>query len=376
MERVFVYEHLTGGGMLERGGRETSLAALLTEGRALRDALTEDLLGAGWAVDVLEDSQRDTRPPAGATIHAVEDRQRQRGKFRELASRADHTILIAPECGGVLLECCRQAERSGARLRSPPAEFVAVAADKQQTVCRLAAAGVPVPSGVLVAAGAALPEVFAWPALVKPLDGAGSLGIRRIPNAGLAAAFPRQAHPLRLETFCSGLAASVALLCGPAAGGRRAVARGSGATDFSDGSCVRFRPALVQPLPAARQHLAADGSCRYRGGSLPLEPGLCRRAQRLGLRALQALPPATGWIGIDLILGPAADGSADVVVEVNPRLTSSYVGLRRLCRDNLAAAMLGAAVGQPVPIGFDHGSWQFDADGRVRPGPEAVERIA
>ena len=372
MGRVFVYEHLTGGGLQDGGDSASCLATLLAEGRALRDALTEDLLRARWAVDLLDDPRSGVRPPAGATVHAVVDRQAQRALFRKLAGQADHTVLIAPEWGGVLLAYCREAERCGAGLRSPSAEFVAVAADKHQTIGRLSAAGVPVPAGVAVAAGAALPDAFAWPALVKPVEGAGSLGIRRIETAGAAAGFPRQAYRMRLETICAGLPASVSLLCGPRVGGRSS-GLDAEARERPVGPLTALPPGSIQALPAARQHLAADGSCRYQGGSLPLEAELCRRARRLALRALQALPPVTGFVGVDLILGPAGDGSSDVVVEVNPRLTTSYLGLRRLCRDNLGAAMLNAAVGQPIPLGFENGAWQFDVCGRVRPDRSAAE---
>jgi predicted ATP-grasp superfamily ATP-dependent carboligase len=68
------------------------------------------------------------------------------------------------------------------------------------------------------------------------------------------------------------------------------------------------------------------------------------------LAALAALPPANGYVGIDLILGDATDGSQDVVIEINPRLTTSYVALRQHYRTNLAAAMLQVIAGQPCEL--------------------------
>ena len=62
------------------------------------------------------------------------------------------------------------------------------------------------------------------------------------------------------------------------------------------------------------------------------------------------MPATQGYVGIDLVLGSAEDGSADVVVEINPRLTTSYVGLRQLLKTNLAAAMIEAAAGRPVEL--------------------------
>jgi hypothetical protein len=48
---------------------------------------------------------------------------------------------------------------------------------------------------------------------------------------------------------------------------------------------------------------------------------------------------------VDLVLGDAADGSRDFAIEINPRLTTSYLGLRALARGSLAAALLRAVRG-------------------------------
>jgi hypothetical protein len=55
-----------------------------------------------------------------------------------------------------------------------------------------------------------------------------------------------------------------------------------------------------------------------------------------------------------------------VVLEINPRLTTSYVALRHAAHTNLAAAMLGVLRGQRVPLFFRHDTIEFDADGHIR----------
>jgi len=90
-----------------------------------------------------------------------------------------------------------------------------------------------------------------------------------------------------------------------------------------------------------------------------------RRAWRLAERVVASLPETQGYIGMDLVLAADPGGSEDALIEVNPRLTTSYVGLRRAVGCNLAAAMLE---------GLTHGSpryrdrqcrVQFDAEGVV-----------
>ena len=71
------------------------------------------------------------------------------------------------------------------------------------------------------------------------------------------------------------------------------------------------------------------------------------------------------------MLGDAADGSRDYAIEINPRLTTSYVGLRALAEFNIAEAMLRAATGKLA------GAAQVEAGPRpFRPGRHGVSRYA
>ena len=59
---------------------------------------------------------------------------------------------------------------------------------------------------------------------------------------------------------------------------------------------------------------------------------------------LEAVPGLRGYIGIDLViteLGP-------IVMEINPRLTEAYVGLRQSLRFNPAAPVVDSCMRIPV----------------------------
>jgi hypothetical protein len=56
---------------------------------------------------------------------------------------------------------------------------------------------------------------------------------------------------------------------------------------------------------------------------------------------------ARGWVGVDMILGDREDGVDDRVLEVNPRMTTSFVGLSTLGTASLLRAMLAVAAGGP-----------------------------
>jgi len=88
------------------------------------------------------------------------------------------------------------------------------------------------------------------------------------------------------------------------------------------------------------------------------------RAIDAALRTCNALPGLRGYIGVDLVLTE----SDAVVIEVNPRLTTSYLGLRSALRGdggNVAAMALAACAGElatPPPM---QQRVRFTAAGRV-----------
>jgi predicted ATP-grasp superfamily ATP-dependent carboligase len=78
-----------------------------------------------------------------------------------------------------------------------------------------------------------------------------------------------------------------------------------------------------------------------------------------------SLPEPLGYLGVDIVLGAAPNGDDDVVIEINPRLTTSYIGLRAACHQNLAEAMLVIAAGGAYNSSFNDSLIEFRADGTL-----------
>jgi tyramine---L-glutamate ligase len=301
--RIFVYEYTCAQPL-------SSLAeSLRTEGPAMLLA-------------VLADFRRIPGVQA-VTLEGNDSRE----AFCDLARSADQTLLIAPEFNDILAQRCRWVEEIGGRLLGPSAAAVGLTADKLLLSHHLHAAGVPTP------ARARLPGPISYPAVLKPRDGAGSQATFLVRNSEGLTRCSQQAvaegwhGELILQAFVPGTPASVAFLVGP-------------------GGCV--------PLLPAAQHLSDDGRFHYRGGSVPLSAELCERAVAVAQRAVEAVPGLRGYVGVDIVLG-----ETDQVIEINPRLTTSYIGLSTLAETNLAEAMLRVAAGEPVALRWRQGEVQF-----------------
>jgi predicted ATP-grasp superfamily ATP-dependent carboligase len=90
-------------------------------------------------------------------------------------------------------------------------------------------------------------------------------------------------------------------------------------------------------LACNRQHVTClDNAFTYRGGTVGGAEGRREVLEPLAARIVDALPGLWGYVGIDLV--DTAEGP--VVLEINPRLTTSYVGLRDSIGLNPAALVL------------------------------------
>jgi predicted ATP-grasp superfamily ATP-dependent carboligase len=309
------------------------LAAAVADFRCIPDVEVRTLLDAG-----LRDEPTIVAADwSGVTVTWVTEDEP--AAFRAVAADADYVLVIAPEFDGILEERCRWATNAGAQLLGPSPMAVALTADKFALARWLLRHGVPTPETDVSGGGRLL---FPPPYVVKPRFGAGAQDTK------VVSAFPTESDRPRIpagrgdviiQPLVSGTAASVAFLIGPR---------------------------QIEALLPAEQFVRMENEFRYQGGHVPLPPGLSERAERVARRAIDAVPGLAGYVGVDVVLG---DGG-DFVIEINPRLTTSYVGLRALAADNLTAVLLRLVRGESVAKPRWHaGGVRWTADGQV-------ERIA
>lgn len=330
-------EYFSAGGRLGAaagGGGDDGAAALRDEGRRLLAALLADLaeLPGVEPVAVADRSAADLDLGPAAAVESVPAGADPATAAARGAQRRPGASLwvVAPETRGRLEEACRAAEEAGVRLVGPASRGVRRAARRRALLRRLDRAGLPTPPTAEAASRDAArrhARRAGGAAVVKPGRGAGGAGTTRVEDGDAArAAWSRAAAvepelPPLVQPFVEGVAASALLLVD-----------GDGA---------------VRPLAFSRQRVRFDPAARYEGGRTPYRHPDARRALDVAADAARAAGGLRGLVGVDLVLAP----EGPVVMEINPRLTTSYLGLRRHAGARAAAAALRASGHRPAPRG-------------------------
>ncbi len=334
--KVFIFEYVCGGGLAGRPLPES----LAGEGWAMLASIVEGFARVeGCEVVTTLDERFAGRSLAARRVERI-DGDTERRVIERLASECDWSLVIAPEFDGILLDRVRWVKAAGGRLLGPLPIAVEIASDKLECGQLLQRSDVPAVVGQVVNLADGFPKDVEFPVVLKPRFGAGSqctFLIRdadAIPQILQSAMVESMGRELLLQPFVAGMAASMSFLVGPAV--------------------------AAVPLLAGEQRMSVDGRFRYCGGRIPLDAELSDRAEAIASRAVAALPGLQGLVGVDLVLGP------DVVIEINPRPTTSYVGLRQLAVDNLAEVWLKLLQGaEPQPIRWRPGTICFRADGTI-----------
>ena len=365
--RVLVAEFLLANTAVSRLAAETMLA----EARAMLTAIVKDLSDVpNVAVTVLLTAENrfqvTTRQKGKIRILRGELRPETLSKMLRDDSHQssfDAVLLIAPECDGVLVSLLKSVQQSpGAPIRSLNLDWqlAEIFADKRATDSWLRQHGIAtIPTKTLDDAGVkTLKEVVAnrkrgvhpdpFPtdllSVLKPRDGAGAAGTQVLPfHHQDFFDLPQQKSDKDrwvLQPFLPGIPCSIGFI----GGGQNA-------------------PTTI--LPPGRQNISTrDLRIAYCGGQIPCEPIIAERISPVAAQLADALGAFNGYIGADLLVDFSVreDSESSVrVVEINPRLCTSYVGYRTLAVDNLAELILQQQ-GQKQ-IRWKPGSVRFSADG-------------
>jgi len=317
---IFLWEYLCGGAV----ENPRSYGSLFEEGRAMLFALLEDFSRCGkfdlvttceaslqCEIDNLDTNARSI--PVGSSAEEL-------ALFSQLAKEADFTFAIAPETAGVLLSRRDLVDLSGGSFVGCGREAIAICGDKWRTFQRLEKTDIPqIPTRLLPMVNDF--QRLTYPLVCKPRDGAGCCDtflvrdkeeLRELVKSGSL-----DVDRTILQPFVEGIGFSVAAL-------------------FE-------RSEVVELLPAVRHRMNYERtiSCC----AMEIDPAFRVPASigRIVETVGHAIAGFEGYVGLDFIL-PKGNSSVPVLVEINPRLTTSYLEYRKAEAESLAERLLEASI--------------------------------
>lgn len=294
---IFIYEHLTSGALAD----EPFSPGLMREGDAMLQALCRDLITLGHEICVL----RDTRltplemPTGSLQVINISAKSDYAAAWRQSLQNYQQFIVIAPETGGILQDLVSALEQHQKYHLGASAEAISLCTDKLACGRLLQQQGLLTPDSYAASDWLQQKPDNSPSWIIKPVDGAGCEQTFRFDTAGTSHFLSQLSQETRQQTivqpFISGETLSLSLFI-----------------DNND----------IQLLSVNRQHLAEAGHqlqlkhCEAGCDEL-VSPG---QARQLARQIHATIPGLRGFIGIDLV----RNGEALWLIEINPRLTSSY----------------------------------------------------
>ncbi|WP_287111337.1 ATP-grasp domain-containing protein [Methylobacillus sp.] len=302
--RILVLEYITAGGLY----REPIPVSLAQEAILMRDAMLDAMDGVPGVNILLAHDPHLPMPTHASQCHVLNDDDEPWQIWMSLMAAADMVWLVAPESAGVLQQLTEAVEASGKVLLTSASEAVRMAGSKWQTYRQLHGAGVPV---VETMQAPHRPDSgSAW--VVKPDDGVSCDNARYFHDADALESWLQNIPAGHIvQPYVRGLPASLTMLC-----------RGGEA----------WLLACNQQLVEVEQ-----GRIRYCGGIVNGTAERWTDFDELARQVAAAIPGLFGYVGVDLIIGN--DGCLHVL-EVNPRLTTSFAGLQAAIHYNPARLLL------------------------------------
>ena len=353
--RVFLSEQCTCG-----ADPAAASGPLFAEGAAMLRALAEDAakvdgveVVVAWAAGL---------PPFGVGgVEIVPGSPSPLGgafaePFSTLSADCDATLHVAPETDDLLAAAAERCVAAGGNWLGCSPNLIRLCGDKLRFADWASANGVPAPNTRPFDPATFVPDErpnvpgdgeHRTGAVAKPRCGAGSERVRLLRTPADVAAVADLFSPggAVVQPFLPGAATSAAALFRPGRGGDPA----------------------VELLPAGFQTVEPAGcALHYRGGVVgrKCDGGPFAAARRRAIKSL-AVAGLRGWVGVDFV-GPS-------LIEVNPRLTTSYLGYRALTDDNLAERLLFPDRAFP-PVCWKGGTARFTKDGMVDVTPANRDR--
>ncbi|MEM3437514.1 MAG: ATP-grasp domain-containing protein [Nitrososphaerales archaeon] len=339
--KVAILEYISGGGFSDKN----LPSSILSEGYGMLNSALFDFKEAGHKTYTLLDSRIALfKPPLRADkIHLVNSKEEFKIKIVDLLKNAEISLIIAPESEGILSNLLNLSEELNIESLNCDVSSINIVCNKFKLYERLKENGLSIPKTYKVKIDEGIEKIqkivrnISFPLIVKPTEGIGCYGLSVVKSfSQIPIAINKVKEEVKTDTciiqeFVKGIHASVSLI--------------------SNG-----KEAFPLTLNLQIMNLnAPDKASSYLGGIVPFDHELKDRAFQIAKRAVELFNGLKGYIGVDLILSE----NGPQLIEINPRLTVSYIGLRQVSNLNLAKAMIKACLNDELPEGFNHSGYSI-----------------
>lgn len=304
--KLLIYEYITSGAL----AAQSLTSSLLKEGDAMLLAALKDCYH-------LPDCQltilRDTRLPECAITdntvklrtHAITTIEQHDQRWQQCLNETDSVLIIAPETDGILAYLQSQVELKGKINLGSKADAIRLCSDKLACDSALSKQNLAITNGCLAHQWQSHAFESGSGYLIKPNDGAGCLQTKFFESrwsleSYLATLTRKEQSQHLIQPYVDGLNISILLLFSE--------------TEFI---VLAINEQLIKKENNDLHYLGSKVN------SIPAHIYSIQQASLLAETVQNVIPGLWGFVGIDIILTK----NGPIIIDINPRLTSSYIGL-------------------------------------------------
>jgi predicted ATP-grasp superfamily ATP-dependent carboligase len=330
--KLLIYEFASGGGFAEK----PIPSSILCEGYAMLRTITEDVKAAGHKVTSILDSRiaKFNPPLETENILLVDSWRKTEKAIQEASEKSDGTYIIAPETDGILKKIAEKLEKSNTISLNSSSRAIAKVSNKTLLQKHAERIGLTTPETLTFSINddqeniiQEVDEKLGFPAIFKPVNSVGCEGLSLIYSKTQVSAAIAKAANLTNSRFIA-----------------QELVQGQpvSVTIISNG-------VKALPISLNKQHVSLKTpkqDSTYSGGTTPFDHPQNAKAFAAAKRLVESIKELRGYIGVDLILTE----KEPVVIEINPRLTTSYIGTRKVLNINLAQTLIDSTLKHQLPI--------------------------
>ncbi|MHA1268219.1 MAG: ATP-grasp domain-containing protein [Candidatus Helarchaeota archaeon] len=317
--KLFIFEYITGGGFIS----EEIPSSLACEGSAMLLSVLKGLLNPNFIINILLDKRLAPYSSyfKGVNIKFVKNQEDFNLLFKNNINNSDYFLIIAPEFDNILNKLTKIGESSQSKNLGCNSESIKKTGNKMNTYNTLSSLQKFLPiTSKLEIDNLSINDLdntcrdINYPVVFKPTDGVGGEGISLIKNKS------EIEFGIKKIRNCSNQNEFII-------------------QEFIDGDDVSvslfIKDGTIKPLTLNYQLITLKSpheETKYKGGYIPFTHNSIKTQDIFDIakKCIKLIPGLAGYVGIDFILK-----EKPYIIEINPRLTTSYVGVRELVNIDL-----------------------------------------